>query len=231
MQIDQVVGGVGGDTTAQAIQLKMRFAGNQFVIGNGQLIVRDAAGNNATTLSTFSTFDGGAAVAPTPGNCKEILLVTPAMRAKASPPITGAFDMIPIPPAFLAAGSLTFEGQGSTWWRVSWGGASYTGSDAVVTTNFTTVHANPAFGAVLPSASTTALKFQPQNCPAGTNNAADYAVTPGAATLVNNATAAFTVVNLLPVPALPGAAQWLLPGILGLGVVAFGFLRRRTSEI
>jgi hypothetical protein len=33
MQIEQVIGGVNGDTSAQAIQLRMRAAGENFVSG------------------------------------------------------------------------------------------------------------------------------------------------------------------------------------------------------
>lgn len=33
MQIEQVIGGVQGDPTAQAIQLRMRSAGHNFVLG------------------------------------------------------------------------------------------------------------------------------------------------------------------------------------------------------
>ncbi len=33
MQIEQVIGGVNGDTTAQAIQLRMRFAGTRPMTG------------------------------------------------------------------------------------------------------------------------------------------------------------------------------------------------------
>ena len=52
MQIEQVIGGVKGDTTAQAVQLRMRFAGQNFV-GGANLIVFDAAGNNPFSLVTL----------------------------------------------------------------------------------------------------------------------------------------------------------------------------------
>ena len=52
MQIEQVIGGVNGDTTAQAVQLRMRSTGENFVTGC-QLIAFDAAGNNPITLATF----------------------------------------------------------------------------------------------------------------------------------------------------------------------------------
>src|SRR5947199_9872854 len=49
MQIEQVIGSVDGDTTAQAIQLRMRAAGQNFVSG-GKLVVFDAAGLNPITV-------------------------------------------------------------------------------------------------------------------------------------------------------------------------------------
>jgi hypothetical protein len=45
MQIEQVIGGVNGDTTAQAVQLRMRMAKREFCF-RGRLIAVDAAGNN-----------------------------------------------------------------------------------------------------------------------------------------------------------------------------------------
>ena len=60
-QIEQVIGGVNGDTTAQAVQLRMRFTGENFV-GGAELIAYDAAGNNPITLVTFpSSVANGAA--------------------------------------------------------------------------------------------------------------------------------------------------------------------------
>src|SRR6266550_3780296 len=52
MQIEQVIGGINGDPTSQAVQLRMRSTGENFVTG-AQLIAYDAAGNNPVTLVTF----------------------------------------------------------------------------------------------------------------------------------------------------------------------------------
>ncbi|MGZ4986195.1 MAG: hypothetical protein ACXV8A_08905, partial [Chthoniobacterales bacterium] len=52
MQIEQVIGGVNGDTSAQAIQLRMRFASENLISG-AELIVVDSAGNNPVSLITF----------------------------------------------------------------------------------------------------------------------------------------------------------------------------------
>src|SRR2546428_6036774 len=49
MQIEQVIGGVNGDVTAQAIQLRMRTVG-QNLVQQGRLVVRNAAGANPVVL-------------------------------------------------------------------------------------------------------------------------------------------------------------------------------------
>ena len=61
MQIEQVIGGVNGDTTAQAVELRMRFAGQNFVTDT-ELVAYDAAGNNPIVLITLpSGVSNGAA--------------------------------------------------------------------------------------------------------------------------------------------------------------------------
>jgi hypothetical protein len=136
MEIEQIVGGVGGDNTAQAVQLRMRFFGQNVLNPNGaQLVVRDAAGANPVVLSTFP--------GPNPGDptaCRRILLVTPSMVAKTTPAVTGAYTMAAIPPSYLAGGSMTFESPGAIWWRTSWGtyagpGTGVTGGAAVLVNN------------------------------------------------------------------------------------------------
>ena len=54
MQIEQVIGAVDGDTTAQAIQLRMRAAAQNFVSG-GKLVVFDATGSNPITILDVPT--------------------------------------------------------------------------------------------------------------------------------------------------------------------------------
>jgi hypothetical protein len=93
----------------------------------------------------------------------------------------------PIPPAYLAAGKLTWESDGGTVvWGLAWGGANYTGTNTGTLTT-TRRQLQPA----LPVAS--ALGHQQLvlfpgafNAPS-TNNAADYVVSPGNATFTNNA--------------------------------------------
>jgi len=227
MEIEQIIGGVGGDPNAQAVQLKMRFDLQNVLAANSVVLVaRDATGNNPVTLFSFTgTTD------PLAGPCREILLVSPAMVGKTNPAVTGAYIMTgKIPPTYLPAGTLSFEGLGSVYWRVSWGGAAYTGTLGVLAgINDSDGVTNPPFAGPLPSTSGKALAFVPACATNSTSSAADYAVTASNAVLKNNAAATFTVVPGLPVPGLPGISKLLLPGILGLGVVAFALLRRRRA--
>jgi len=231
MEVEQVIGGVGGDPNAQAVQLVMRTGGQNLLNGVGRLVARDAAGANPVTLINFNSNPTNAV-----GCSSRVLITTAAMNAKTTPAVTGAFTMTAMPASYLAAGSLTFEQtSGTIYWRVSWGGGGYTGANtlqagtlAAGTGNDDDGNAAPPFGGVLVSAAAQALKFSPA-CPApSTNNLADYANTAGAAVLVNNAGTAFTVVAPVPTPGLPGASKFLLPIALGLMVVAFALQRRRS---
>ncbi len=226
MEIEQVIGGVGGDTSAQAIQLRMRALGQNLLAGAAQVVVRDAAGLNPIVIATFALPN------PVGGACRQILLATDGFAARTTPAAARDYAMSPIPAAYLAAGSLTFEtlGGAATWWRVSWGGAAYTGPGTVVSVggNDDDGTANPPFAGPLPAGGVQALSFTPA-CPTlSSNNAAQYALTSGAAVFSNNALASFTVTA--PPSALPMLSGWgwgALAGVLGLaGVVAVRELRR-----
>ena len=54
MQIERVIGGVNGDTTLQAIQLRLR-ASFQNAVSGGRLRVWDASGNNPVIIKNFLT--------------------------------------------------------------------------------------------------------------------------------------------------------------------------------
>jgi hypothetical protein len=234
MQIDQVIGGVAGDTTAQAVQLRMRSASQTFLSGSAQLVAHDATGTNQTILSSFPMPNPALGTA-----CLAILITTPSFNAKTTPTAVQNFTMIPIPASYLPAGSLTFEaiGNATPLWRVSWGGAGYTGPQTVQTVaagfNDDDGTTGPAVAGALPSGNAKALAF---NAGCGTSvvsttNVAQYAQTAGAAVFTNNASATFTVTPPVVVPGLPGPTHWLLPALLGLGVLAFALYRRaRTSE-
>src|SRR6476620_10111582 len=94
MQIEQVIGGVNGDTTAQAVQLRMRAPGENFVTG-AQLIAYDAAGNNPIVLVTFpSGVTNGA-------TSSRILITTASFQNHEATPISSDFTMAAIPESYL----------------------------------------------------------------------------------------------------------------------------------
>jgi hypothetical protein len=113
--------------------------------------------------------------------------------------------MNPIPASYLAAGQLRFTDNGTTiYWSLSWGGAAYTGPTTGATDNDDSPTAVGNFGPpvndALPSTTLQALRFSGTAAALSTSNLADYAVTAGAATFVNNAGTSFVVTP----QALPG---------------------------
>ncbi len=189
MQIEQVIGGVNGDTTVQAIQLRMRSTFQQFV-GGARLRAWDAQGQNPVLLTDFgmNVAFGGAG--------RRVLITTANFFGVLDGLLAPDFIMANlIPASYLAAGSITFESDpfygydGTIWWRLSWGGAGYTGS----TLGAGGVGANDADGdfgrwpGPLPSADVQALQFQRPATAQSTNNADDYALTAVPAMFTNNA--------------------------------------------
>ena len=101
MQIEQVIAGVEGDTSAQAIQLRMRNVSQNFTSGK-RLIAHDANGENPVVRLIFGNVSVGLAGS-------RILVATSSFAAHLSPSITPDFIMTnAIPASYLAAGSLTF---------------------------------------------------------------------------------------------------------------------------
>jgi len=196
MQVEQIIGGVAGDPTKQAIQLRMRQAGQSFVSGT-VIKVFDAQGLNPITVATLTSN------VPISTAGSRILIASPNFLSATSPATTADFAMTAlIPSSYLAAGRLTFEGGGQILWSVSWGGAAYTGPQTGSAFNDADGNFGPAFAGPLPSASVQALRFTGAFSALSTNNAANYALTPAAATFSNNANASFTVVEPPP-PACP----------------------------
>src|SRR5262245_14721337 len=74
MQIEQVIGGVNGDTSQQAIQLRMRFAG-QHVVSQARLNAFDAAGANLVLVVDMQSD----VIATTAGS--HVLIATAAFAA------------------------------------------------------------------------------------------------------------------------------------------------------
>jgi len=186
MQIEQVIGAVNGDKTAQAIQLRMRGPFETQTQGSS-IRAWDAAGLNPIVLVT-----AGSSV---PNGSARILFASPNFAAHTTPSAVPNFIMTNlIPASYLAAGSLTFEAPGfGIIWRLSWGGASYTGTGSGSFNNDADGNFNPPFAGPLPTNCTRAVLFTGTAGAASTNNAAQYAVTGGDAVFTNNAGAAFTV--------------------------------------
>ncbi|TPW12030.1 MAG: hypothetical protein FD129_1539, partial [bacterium] len=182
MQIEQVIGGVNGDVTAQAIQLRMRSAG-QNLVAQGILRVRDAAGLNPIVIldMTANVANGASG--------DRVLIASPAFQGYVNPVNTPDFTMANlIPASYLAAGSLTFEADaGTIYWRLSWGGAGYTGAGNMSAVNDNTANSNPPFAGALPSTTLQALRFSGLATAGSTSGSVDYALTAGASTWTNNA--------------------------------------------
>ncbi len=205
MQIEQVIGGVNGDVSAQAIQLRMR-APFQCFLQPARLWVRDAAGANPILLFDFD-------VCPDFEQCvaecvagDRVLLTSANFSDFLDTPLAADFILTNlIPESYLAAGSLTFEDSpGTIYWRLSWGGAAYSGPNDGSCVNDDSPCPNGDFGPPwpepLPSGGVEALRFQgPAEAPS-TTNADDYALTAGAAVFTNNAGASATITQPVPCP-------------------------------
>lgn len=186
MQIEQVVGGVCGDPSQQAIQLRMRLASqNQLGTNHARLIARDAAGANPVTLIVFASN-------PVHASAGDRILITTAELATAY----GAdFTFAqPIPESYFKAGKVTFEdGFGTAYWSLAWGGAAFTGSDTGSTINDPDGNFGPAFAQHLPFSSGQTLAFGGAAGDASSNNSIDYLLATSPASLTNNAGASLAL--------------------------------------
>jgi hypothetical protein len=190
MQIEQIIGGVNGDTTAQAIQLRMT-AGSQHSVAGSRVSAVDAAGGNQVVLQNMTTNLTGPS---TTG--RRILLATPNFSSYTNIPLVPDFVMTPIPTSYLAAGQVRFTGNTGSpiYWSISWGGGGFTGSTAGDFTNDADGNFGPPVNSALPSTSLQALLFDGPATDDSTTNLADYILTPGAAIFTNYAGTSFTLV-------------------------------------
>ncbi|HET7844439.1 MAG TPA: hypothetical protein VFL14_09830 [Xanthomonadales bacterium] len=185
MQIEQVV---ASSSTAQAIQLRMRSLG-QNQVQFSRVRAWSADGTSITVLVDMTT-----PVAQNAGGAR-VLLATPAFVA-ANPRITPDFIMQPIPADALAAGRITFEDDtGPILWSLCWGGAGYTGPTSGAITNDGDGNFGPCVAPPLPL-DARGILFSGSATASSTNNLADYAITPGPATVTNNAGQSAVVVDL-----------------------------------
>ena len=211
MQIEQVIGGVDGDPSVQAIQLRMRSATQNFV-SSSRVVAWDAAGANPIVVADPTTNVASGVLGA------RVLLATASFAAHTSPAAAPDFVMsAPIPVSYLAAGCLTFENDAGTQvlWRLSWGGAGYTGAQTGLTFNDADGNFGPAYAGALPVAGAQALRFQGSASALSLNSDADYMPTTGAAVFVNNAGASFTVSSVTAAPEIVRGAE-----LLGEAVVA-----------
>ncbi len=211
MQIEQAIGGVGGDTSAQAIELRLRFPGETF-LGLARLRAWDAQGANPVTLVDFTSGVPNGRVGD------RVLIASPSFANYTEAPIAADFELTNlIPESYLGAGRITFEGDdGTIYWLLSFGGPAYTGSTIGSSFNDRDGNFGPPFNAPLPSSDVRALLFQGTAVDFSLSNAVDYALTEGPAIFTNNAGDS--------VPIVPE------PGTLGLLAVAAGmFIRRRAG--
>ncbi|HZW08449.1 MAG TPA: GC-type dockerin domain-anchored protein [Phycisphaerales bacterium] len=191
MQIEQVIGGVAGDPAAQAVQLRMRAAGQNFV-SQSRIVAYDAAGQNPVVLlditSNVANGSGG----------DRVLIVSPGFDSSLTdPPLTPDFVMTSaIPESYLAAGRITFENNtgSQVLWSLAWGGDGYTGPNSGTFDNDNDGNFSPPYPGTLPSAGLDSLRFEGPFNAKSTNNADDYTAD-GPAVLTNNARQSFTLVG------------------------------------
>ncbi len=217
MQIEQVIGGVNGDNTAQAIQLRMRSAG-QNIVSLSRVRAWDATGLNPVLLLDIIANVSGSAAG------SRVLLTTASfdagMVAGGHAGFTGDFTLAaPIPASYLAAGKVTFEDDsGTVYWSLAWGGAGYTGTNLGSTTNDADGNFGAPFGSALPTSGRQGPLFTGAASAASTNNLADYSLSADPATVTKNNGSSFSVVPE------PGLAAFF--GAVALGALLFTRRRR-----
>jgi hypothetical protein len=232
MQIEEIIGSINGNTSAQAIQLRLRNSG-QNLVSNAKLWAWDATGSNRVLLLDIASNVTNSA------SGARILLATSGFDSTmiAGGATTFSPDFVLaniIPSTYLTAGRITFEDDGGSpttagtiYWSVSWGGGSYTGGTTGSTTNDTDGDFGPAESSPLARGSlagsfSPGLLFTGAAGALSTNNLADYApvnVAYGGATVTRNNGASFAVVPE------PGSTALIGAGALFLG--GFAYFRRR----
>lgn len=182
MQIEQVIGGVNGDTSAQAIQLRLRFPG-ETALEFARIRAWDSEGANPITLIDFEVG------VPSGHLGDRVLITSPDFADLTDTPLSSDFILTNlIPDAYLAAGRITYEGDdGTIYWSLSFGGTAYTGPTTGTTFNDADGEFGPPFDGPLPSNNQQALLFQGTAMDSSTSNLADYALTVGPAVFTNNA--------------------------------------------
>lgn len=186
MQIEQVAAGFCGDPTIQAVQLRMRFGG-QNLVSASRLRFFDQQGLDPQLLvDLLSDVVNGSAGS-------RVLVATDAFAARFG--ITpDATIVTPLPVSLLDAGRLTFESDaGIIYWSLSWGGVAYTGSNAGSLTNDADGDFGPPYSGPLPLSSGQALLFSAGAGSGSSSNSDDYILSAGGVTFTNNAGATVVI--------------------------------------
>jgi hypothetical protein len=194
MQIEKIIVSVDGDPTAQAIQLRMRSNGQNF-LHNAKLVVVNAQGQNPITIVDMNADVGNG------GQGERVLIASESFAAHTTPGAVPDFLMTNlIPESYFAAGSLMFRSDGNTnYWRLSWGGSAYTGSNSGNNTNDADGNFGPPVSNGLPTCGAYALEFQGGANALSTNNKADYKFNNlQTANFKNNAGNSFALHGVLP---------------------------------
>lgn len=189
MHMEQVIVGVNGDTTAQAIQLRMRFDGQEMVTP-GRIVLRDAAGGRPIVLVDYDRPVAFGAAGD------RILLASDGMAFYTDPPVAPDFVLTNlIPSSYFAAGSLTFETDDGTVvvCRLCWGGDAYTGPTSGSTYNDDDGEFGPPLANALSPNGKQAVVYLHDFAGLSTSNATDFGLRTDALTLTDNVGQEYTV--------------------------------------
>ena len=209
MQIEEVIGGLAGDTTAQAVQLRLRAAG-QNLVSFARVRAWDAAGQNPVLLVNMGTdvsnSNGGDNILLASASFNTIMTGVYGASYASDFTLTNL-----IPASYLTGGKVTFEDDsGFVYWSLAFG--NYTGTNL---SGDTTNDADGNFGpptVAPPTNSRQGIHFTGAFFDASTTNQANYALTSNPATVRNNQGNSFVVapepgsVALLAIGALAGLA-------------------------
>ena len=226
VQIEQVIGGIGGDTSAQAVQLRLR-ANGILDLEWAKILAWDSAGENPITLIEFDESADTQIQNHLVGY--RILIASPNLANHTGTRLSPDFTLANlIPESYLTAGRITYEDDfGTTHWSLSFGGDAYTGPTTGSGYNDDDGDFGPAYDGPLPSDGVQALLFQGDYDDLHTTNQDDYLITAGPAVFTNNSGASDEVI--MNPTAIPTLSEWGVAGLTLLLLVTGTLLIRRQQ--